>query len=89
MHNDDVLDKDVFDVNGRRIGHATLAREAMDELLSFDVELDPRLRKLWRAPRIVTVPATDVIATDFQVTLAEDARYILHPEQAPTPSGPT
>lgn len=86
MHNDDVLDKDVFDVNGQRIGHAVLAREADDELLSFDVELVEKLRLQWRAPERVTIPAEDIVATDIQVTLAEDARYIVHPEQAPAPS---
>ena len=87
MHNDDVLDKDVYDVNGRRVGHATLAREdAHEDLLSFDVELEETLRALWNAPRFVTVPANDVIATDGQVTLSEDARYIVHPELAPPAS---
>lgn len=86
MHNDDVIDKDVFDVNGRRVGHAVLAREREDELLSFDVELEPGIQTAWNAPARVTVPVHEVVATDFQVTLAEDARFIVHPELAPPPS---
>ena len=86
LHSADVLDKDVFDLNGHRLGHVNLAREDSNGLLSFDVTLRPReQRALGVESNVITVPWVDVEATDFHVTLAEDGVHLAHPGLALPP----
>jgi hypothetical protein len=85
MRPDDVLDKDVYDANGHRLGHVDLARE-MDGFVLFDVRLSGRGRRLLHADdHVVTFSAEDVIATDDDVTLAQDAAHLMRFAPASTP----
>lgn len=74
----DVLDKDVFDLNGEKLGHVALAREYEGHLVSFDVQLTRAARRAHRAPdAIATLMSEDVVATDFDVSMNEDADHLL------------
>jgi hypothetical protein len=76
MHTQDVLDKDVYDANGLRLGHVRLAREAEGFLL-FDVELTGRARRAMRTQDdTITFAQDDVVATDGQITLVDDAAHL-------------
>lgn len=85
MHNEDVMDKEVFDLNGHRIGHVTLARETGDFVL-FDVELAPRARAHLHED-IVTLSSDDVLATDFDVTVGDDWDHLMDPLRAASGAG--
>ena len=85
MRSDDVLDKDVYDANGHRLGHVDLAREK-DGFVLFDVRLSGRGRRLLHSDEnVVTFSADDVIATDGDITLAEDAAHLMRVAMASTP----
>lgn len=82
MHTEDVLDKEVYDLNGHRIGHVTLAREA-DEHVLFDVALTPIAREhLATRDDVITLSSDDVLATDFDVTIDDDWDHLLFPLRA-------
>ena len=69
----------VYDVNGRRIGRVAGVHP---ETASFDVELNGRAaRTLHARGRFVRIPFRDVVdADDHDVTLDEEARFLVHPE---------
>lgn len=78
LHADDLLDKDVFDLNGVKLGHVTLCREYEGHVVSFDVALtEDVLRKHHASDAIATLMPDDVVATDFAVSLDEDAARLL------------
>lgn len=86
---DDLLDKETYDVNGHHLGRITLCREDNAGLRSFDVELDRAARRALQTERsTLTVPADEVVATDFDVTLAEEGLLLAHPERAPPAQRP-
>lgn len=79
LHAADVLDKDVFDLHGERLGHVSLAREWEGHLVSFDVTLAERAKRSHAAREpIATLMADDVVSTDFVVSMDEDAEHLLH-----------
>lgn len=81
---DDLLDKDAYDVNGHHLGRITLTREAGGELFSFDILLDERAkREVDASGDFLTVDPEEVVATDFDVSLAEEGLFLAHPERAP------
>lgn len=78
LHAADVLDKDVFDLNGERLGHVTLAREWEGHLVSFDVTLAERAKRNHAArDPVATLMVDDVVSTDFVVSMDEDAEHLL------------
>lgn len=81
---DDVLDKLVYDVNGRLLGHVSLAREVNEQMLSFDVELSPKAQRAFHARHpVATVPADLVVDSENEISLNEDGLYLVHPELTP------
>lgn len=84
MHSEDVLDKEVYDLSGHRLGHVTLARES-GEFVLFDVELTDRARMRLDAPEeVITLSSDDVLATDFDLTVEDDWEHLLDPLRAST-----
>jgi len=87
LHANDLVDKPVFDVNGLLLGRVTLAREASDHLLGFDVTLRERLReRLDASDAVVTVMPDLIVAAGEEITLSESGENILHPERQAPPS---
>lgn len=80
MDTEEVLDKEVYDLQGHHVGHVGLARESEGYLL-FDVELTPRARARL-GEDVLTLSGDDVLATDFDVTLGEDWDHLLDPLRA-------
>ena len=79
LHAADVLDKDVFDLNGERLGHVTLAREWDGHLVSFDVALSERTRLVHAAREpVATLMADDVVLADLDISMDEDAEHLLY-----------
>lgn len=79
FHAADVIDKEVFDLHGERLGHVTLAREWGGHLVSFDVTLSEHTKLVHGAREpIATLMADDVVATDFEVSMDEDAEHLLY-----------
>lgn len=78
LHNADVLDKDVYDLNGMKLGHVTLARETPSEgLISFDVALRGRAsRALGTHAPVLTIASDHVVAADSDVTLDDDVTHL-------------
>lgn len=88
MDVDELLDKDAVDVNGMKLGHIDLVRESEGNIL-FDVHLTGRARRsLHAADDVITLSPDDVVATDFVVTLREDAKHLLRAGLTPLESGP-
>lgn len=78
---DDLLDKPVYDLNGHRLGRVRLCREVADEVVSFDVELAPRVREAFHlVDASAHLSPDDVIAADDTITLREEGAVLLHPE---------
>lgn len=88
MDADELLDKDAVDLNGLKLGHIDLVRESEGNVL-FDVHLTDRARRLLHTPDdVITLSADDVVATDFMVTLREDAQHLLRAGLTPLESDP-
>lgn len=75
-------DKDVYDVNGLRLGRVTRAFAEDGALFRFDVKLSNQARRLFGAEQeIAGVPAVVVAEVDGDaVRLSEAGEQILHPE---------
>lgn len=74
----------VVDVAGRVLGRVRDADPTTDHI---DVTLRERIARKFDAPgRIVAIPFGDIVdADDHEVTLSEEAPFILHPERRPDP----
>lgn len=83
----ELIAKLVYDVNGHRLGRVTRCMEKDGRLTSFDVALDRKaMRDFDAEAEVLRLPSTLILATDFQVSLAEDGAHLVHPERAAPPS---
>ncbi len=78
----DLVDRDVYDVNGNKLGKVTRCFAEEGALTRCDVTLTPNAQQLFLADqRVAGVPATWIAAVDEQgVRLRKAAEEILHPE---------
>lgn len=83
----DLKDRDVFDVNGQRLGRVTRAFAEEGTLLRFDVTLSPNAQTLFNAPSNVAGIPSDAVARveEDGIHLMQAAEQILHPD-APLPA---
>lgn len=83
----ELKDRDVFDVNGQRLGRLTRALAEDGSIIRFDVSLTPNARSLFHAPSDVAGIPPDAIARveEDGVHLMQAAEQILHPEN-PVPA---
>lgn len=78
----DLVERDVYDVNGRKLGRVSRCFAEEGALLRCDVTLTPNARQLFQADQDVAgVPATWIAGVDERgVRLRKAAEEILHPE---------
>ena len=84
----DLVDREVYDVNGAKLGRVSRCFAEEGALLRCDVTLTPNARQLFNAEGSVAgVPATWIAGVDERgVRLRKAAEEILHPED-PRPAG--
>ena len=84
----ELVDREVYDVNGAKLGKVSRCFAEEGALLRCDVTLTPNARQLFRSDQTVAgVPATWIAAVDERgVRLRKAAEEILHPED-PRPAG--
>lgn len=77
----DLLDKPVYDLDGRLLGRVRLCREVAGRLASFDVELAPKARRALHVLQdVAPLDPADVVAAGEAVTLRESGEALLRPE---------
>lgn len=84
----DLVERDVYDVNGQKLGKVSRCFAEEGALLRCDVTLTPNARQLFEAGQTVAgVPATWIAGVDERgVRLRKAAEEILHPDD-PRPAG--
>ena len=76
---DELLEKRVFDVNGRPIGHVRAVEPAEGAAHAIDVALRPRIAESMGKDDI-WLSAAAIVSAEDEILLNDDAGYILHPE---------
>lgn len=78
----DLVDRDVYDIHGRKLGRVTRCFAEEGELFRCDVTLTDNAKSLFRPGRDVAgVPATWIARVDHEgVRLRKAGEEVLHPE---------